>query len=349
MDLEESDYILETQADEKHYEWQLLVAQQWLRIDNDFVIETHYCQPGAKGMTINTIHGQVFIDFDKLQTTNSAMKVQRRSLLRQGQTEDVGWYYRDDQLWLEYGSQSTSVLSASVSSRDVERQFARNPQGSFSFTVGAIGYRLDFSTMSQINCNSGMRREVRRRPKFKSNTTGSLYATSGLLSASSSQLSDGGFRWEFMGDEGVWTEYQAHACSLDSAAIERQYQLDPRGQLSFRAGRFSYTLDFSAMHQVNDSVGTRRAVRRTADSQQISSGRDTPRWQFQDTGRIWKDYSKKSYGCSMSSQDIELQYQLNPSGTMTFTTMSFKYELNFAAMTQKNLSTTTTRSVRRLT
>ena len=53
-------------ADEKHYEWQLLVAQQWLRIDNDFVIETHYCQPGAKGMTINTIHGSVLVTFTYL-------------------------------------------------------------------------------------------------------------------------------------------------------------------------------------------------------------------------------------------------------------------------------------------
>lgn len=347
MELEEGDYLWGTPADEKHYEWQLLVGQQWLRIDNDLVIETHYCQPGAKRMTINTIHGPVVIDFDNLQTTNSAMKVQRRSFLPLGQTEDVGWYYRDDQLWLEYGSQSANVLSASVSSTDIERQFALNPQGSFSFTVGAIGYRLDFSTMSQTNCNSGMRRKVRRRPKLKSNT-GSLYATSGLLAASSSQLSGGGFKWEFMGDEGVWTEYQAHACSFDSAAIERQYQLDPRGQLRFRAGRFSYTLDFSAMHQVNDSIGTRRTVRRTADSQQNSSSRDTPRWQFQDIDGIWKDYSKNNHRCSMSSQDIELQYQLNPSGTTKFTTKSFNYELNFSAMTQRNLSTNTTRSVRRL-
>ena len=29
-------------------------------------------------------------------------------------------------------------------------------------------------------------------------------------SASSSQLTDGGYRWEFMGDEGIWTEYNAH-------------------------------------------------------------------------------------------------------------------------------------------
>ena len=51
----------------------------------------------------------VVIDFDNLQTTNSAMRVQRRSLLPPGQTEDVGWYYRDDQLWLEYGCQVRTV------------------------------------------------------------------------------------------------------------------------------------------------------------------------------------------------------------------------------------------------
>ncbi|XP_073336639.1 protein mono-ADP-ribosyltransferase PARP11-like [Pagrus major] len=103
------------------------------------------------------------------------------------------------------------------------------------------------------------------------------------------------------------------------------------------------------MHQVNDSIGTRRAVRRTADceSQQNSSS-GTPRWQFQDIGGIWKDYAKRNHRCSMSSQDIELQYQLNPSGTTKFSTKSFNYELNFSAMTQRNLSTATTRSVRRL-
>lgn len=64
-------------ADEKHYEWQLLVGQQWLRIDNDLVIETHYCQPGAKRMTINTIHGSVLVTFTYLfvwQTENLILK-----------------------------------------------------------------------------------------------------------------------------------------------------------------------------------------------------------------------------------------------------------------------------------
>uniref|UniRef100_A0A3P8SES3 WWE domain-containing protein n=1 Tax=Amphiprion percula TaxID=161767 RepID=A0A3P8SES3_AMPPE len=305
---------------------------------NDHVIETHYCQPGAKEITINTSHGQVFIDFDKLQTPNAALKVQRLSFLSQGQTEDVGWYFRDDQLWCEYGAQGSGRLSSSISSRDIELQFSLNPQGTFRFTVGSTGYSLDFSTMTQTNHITGLCRNVRRCPKLASNTE-SLSSTSVLPTASSSKLTDGGYKWEFMGDEGVWTEYQI--CSFDSAAIERQYQMNPQGQLHFMVKSFSYTLDFSSKN-----LGLNSYICYLCFHLHIMffSTSASPRWQFQDIGGTWMDYSK----CSISSQDIELQYQQNPSGTTTFTTKYFSYELNFSAMTQKNLSTTTTRPVRRL-
>ncbi|XP_071358314.1 protein mono-ADP-ribosyltransferase PARP12 isoform X2 [Trachinotus anak] len=243
MENEEEVGFQEAAASGKHYEWQLSNGRQWLKVDNDHVIETHYCQPGAKGIAINTTHGKVFIDFDKLQTQNTHLKVQRLSFIPQGQTEDVGWYFRDDQLWREYGAQGSNALSSSVSSRDVERQFAANPRGTFTFTVGSSSYRLDFSTMTQTNCITGLCRNVRRRPKFTS-STGSIYSTSVLPSASSSQLTDGGYKWEFMGDEGEWTEYQAYICSFDSNGIETQYQLNPRGLLHFKIKRYSYTLDF---------------------------------------------------------------------------------------------------------
>ncbi|KAK5848908.1 hypothetical protein PBY51_008594 [Eleginops maclovinus] len=327
----------------KHYEWQLSNGSQWLPIDNAHVIETHYCQPGAKGITINFGHVKVFIDFDKLQTQNADLKVQRLSSLSPGQTEDIGWYFRDDQLWREFGSQCSNMQSSSISSGDVERQFTLNPQGSFNFTVGSSRYSLDFSTNTQTNCVTGMRRDLRRRPKLASNTS------QNSTLASSSQLTVGGYRWEFMGEEGIWTEYKAHICSFDSTALESQYQLNPQGQLHFKIKRFSYTLDFSSMCQVNDNIGTWRAVRRTADSgnQQHSSLGTLPRWLFQDIDGIWTDYSNSK--SSISSQDIERQYQQTPSGSMKFTAKNFSYELNFSAMTQKNLSTTTTRSVRRLT
>lgn len=343
---EEMSHTRETSAHEKHYEWQLSNGQQWLPIDNDHVIETHYCQPGAKGITININHRQVSIDFDKLETLTPGLNVQRLGFLPQGQTENIGWYFRDDQLWREYGSQSSSMLSSSISSRDVEHQFNLNPRGTFSFTVGSTGYSLDFSTMTQTNCKTGLRRNVRRRPKFTSNTE-SPYSTPVSPPVSSSQLTDGSYKWEFLGDDGKWMEFKAHICSYDSAAIETEYQRNPQGQLHFKIKAYSYTLDFSRMCQVNDKIGTTRIVRRTAEdgSQQNSSAGTLPQWQFQDIGGVWQDYSKVS---SVSSQDIELQYQLNPSGTMRFTTNSYSYELNFSAMTQRNLSTHKTRAVRRL-
>lgn len=131
------------------------------------------------------LHRQVFIDFDKLHTLNAALKVQRLNFLPQGQTEDVGWYFRDDQLWLEYGAQvrkissinplssldfqgfhslnvlspplpqSSGMLASSISSRDVEHQFTLNRQGSFTFMVGSTSYRLDFSGrgyFSHLSC-----------------------------------------------------------------------------------------------------------------------------------------------------------------------------------------------------
>lgn len=36
-------------------------------------------------------------------------------------------------------------------------------------------------------------------------------------------------------------------CSFDSAAIERQYQLNKQGTLNFKINRYSYTLDFSGI------------------------------------------------------------------------------------------------------
>lgn len=123
------------------------------------------------------LHRQVFIDFDKLQTLNAAIRVQRLSFLTQGQAEEIGWYFRDDQLWREYGSQvrklstqmnqipvsrcehllsshlpqSSGMLTSSVSSREVERQFALNPLGSFKFTVGSTSYTLDFSGVTFLS------------------------------------------------------------------------------------------------------------------------------------------------------------------------------------------------------
>ncbi|KTF78570.1 hypothetical protein cypCar_00010237 [Cyprinus carpio] len=115
---------------------------------------------------------------------------------------------------------------------------------------------------------------------------------------------------------------------------------------------YIYIVFMSAgMYQVNNKYGTKRAVRRIASGiQQTNSTLSQAHWQFMDMDGQWKDYMKGgSQGhCSVSSQDIEVRYQQDSTGTMGFRAGRFSYELDFSGMTQTNLSTNTRRPVRRL-
>uniref|UniRef100_A0A3B3BHL9 WWE domain-containing protein n=1 Tax=Oryzias melastigma TaxID=30732 RepID=A0A3B3BHL9_ORYME len=294
----------------EYYEWQLMIKNRWLRIDGDHVIETHYCQPGAKGMTINTTKGKVFIDFDTLETSNKGVRVQRLSVLPPDQTEDVCWYFRDEHEWWEYGSRGPGT---SVSSRDIERHFTLYPQGNLRFTVGSNGYSLDFRTMTQMNLNTGLQRRIRRRPKF-TNSAG-LRSPPALLAGSTS-LSGGKPKWEFMDQYGKWTEYQKHNIPQCNWTTEHIYNFFPQ-----------ITVKPIKMVKKNN-----------ANANKLKKNQCLP---FKMTFGFNKQVS-------ISSEDIEVQFKRNPYGLLTFTTKKFKYELDFAAMTQRNLSTNTVRSVRRL-
>ncbi|XP_036431438.1 uncharacterized protein si:ch211-244b2.3 [Colossoma macropomum] len=337
-------------ASGNHYQWQLFAGQQWSQICNDHIIESHYCQPGARGMTIYTSLGSLHIDFDDMTVMGpfAGLSVRRQTFLSSNQSQEVGWYYKDNTYWCEYGSQGSSV-----NSHDLEQQYNSNPRGSFQFKVGSTAYKLDFSAMTQTNLSTSMIRKVRRRPKFNSivsaNSSSVAFASSSLSTLSLNPPT--AVTWEFIGDEGVWTEYQKPGSSLDSMDIEKHYQLNPQGQLNFTAGRYTYTLYFSGMYQINNTFGTKRHIRRTGGGNQPNnSALSQARWQFKDMDGCWKDYVKGSSrgSCTVSSQDIEAQYQQNSTGTMSFSTGKFSYQLDFSAMVQTNLSTNTRRLVRRL-
>ncbi|KAK1790563.1 hypothetical protein P4O66_014438 [Electrophorus voltai] len=334
----------------KPYEWHLFDGQQWSSICNDHIIESHYCQPGARGMTIDTHLGALYIDFDAMTVRGpfAGLGIRREMLLSHNQTQEVGWYFKDNSYWQEYGTQGTS----SVNSQTLEQWYNTNPEGSFQFTVGRSTYVIDFSAMTQTRRSTHVLRKVRRRPKFNS----SVFVNDSLFTDTPSPLSTSinssmGITWEFMGEEGIWTEYQKPGCSLDSIDIENQYQLNPHGQLTFTAGRYSYTLEFSEMFQINSTFGTKRHVRRTTgENHYNSSALSQIQWQYNDENGYWKDYVKGSArgSCTISSQDIERQYQQNSTGSMSFRTGRFNYILDFSAMIQTNMSTQTKRPVRRL-
>lgn len=342
-------------ASGNQFEWQLFNGREWVSILNDFVIEAHYCQPGANGITINLDMGPAYIDFDEMTVDSlDYFSIRRNTLLSYNQKEVMGWYYKDNHRWCEYGSQGSDGRSSLIKSDFIEQKYNSNPRGSVQFAVGTMSYKVDFTAMSQTNLSTHMSRKVRRRPKFNEVVTDSSIQNRSptLVSPSANPTNSSSQHiWEFMGDEGIWTEYQKPECSLDSAEIERLYQLNPQCQVSFTARRFSYTLYFSGMYQLNNKYGTKRAVRRIASGiQQTNSALPPAHWQFMDMDGQWKDYKKGgSRGhCSVSSQDIEAQYQQDSTGTLRFRAGRFNYELDFSDMTQTNLSTNTSRSVRRL-
>ncbi|XP_034168921.2 uncharacterized protein si:ch211-244b2.3 isoform X1 [Pangasianodon hypophthalmus] len=360
---QEDDYIAAHQqmnVSGNHYEWQLFDGQQWLQISNDYIIECNYCQPGAKGITIDTHMGSLYIDYDAMTISGpfAGLAVRRLSSVSHNQREDVGWYYRDNSYWCEYGVQGSSYSTSSISSQDLEQQYNSNPTGSFEFTAGNYSYSVNFPGMMQTNLSTYKQRKVRRRPKFNSivyvNSLNTYEPSTSTInpfpSATPSVNPFTGVIWQFMGDEGIWTDYQKPDSSLDSMDIERHYQSNPQGQLAFTARHYSYTLYFNGMYQINMTYKTRRAIRRICANGNSSSTLCQVRWQFKDMDGRWKDFvkGKGSGKCTVSSQEIEMHYQQDRAGTIRYSSAKFNYQLDFSAMTQTNLSTGMRRLVRRV-
>ncbi|KAK3544632.1 hypothetical protein QTP86_019125 [Hemibagrus guttatus] len=344
----------------KQYEWQLFDGRTWLPIINDHLIESNYCQPGAKGITIVTRLGSLYINFDGMTISGpfQCLAVRRLSSLSHNQRENVGWYFRDKNYWSEYGIQGSSNHMSSISSQDIEQQYNSNPTGSFRFTTGKYTYVLNFSAMMQTNLSTQKQRKVRRRPKFNSvvhvyNSLNTSEPSTSTINpfplAPPSVSSSTTVAWQFMGDEGMWTDYQKPGSSLDSMDIEREYLRNPHGQLAFTAGRYSYSLYFNGMYQINLTYKTKRAVQRISVDQS-SSTLCQACWQYKDMDGSWKDFVKGTGKgkCSVSIQEIEMQYQQNSAGVIYYNSEQFRYMLAFSEMTQTNLSTGKRRPVRRV-
>ncbi|KAG7456226.1 hypothetical protein MATL_G00249490 [Megalops atlanticus] len=353
----------------QRYQWQLSDRQVWRPIENDHVIETHYCQPGATGITLFTSNfGRIFIDFDKMEVCGAQLDVRRQTFLAHDEKQEFGWYYNDNRRWYEYGSQGSSSSKASVTSSDVEQQYSTTPQGSMQFRVGHMSYSISFTAMTQRNLTTSMSRRVRRRPKFNSILKINSPAVPPLLQ--NAAPIGGGWKWQFMADEGVWTNYISPDCSVDSDEIERRYQRNPQDQVKFTSSIFSYTLDFTGMFQTNDHTGTKRSVRRIpADGQPtpLSLPRfvfpslirpstapptlslpppDGCTWEFMADEGVWTEYQTPN--SSVGSVEIERAYQLNPQGQIKFTASGFSYTLDFTGMYQVNDIFGTKRAVRRI-
>ncbi|XP_069048920.1 protein mono-ADP-ribosyltransferase PARP12-like [Lepisosteus oculatus] len=179
--------------------------------------------------------------------------------------------------------------------------------------------------------------------------------------------------WYCHGKQG-WTLYgekgpKGKSAPVKSSRIEKEFQKKPGRSFTFTCGQTKYEIDFREMKQVNMATGhKRRIVRRpqfilppkkgkknkslesSLQQLRVSPRSTTPVWQFEgDSGR-WYNFKHRSgtnSECSVSSADIEAQFQRNQVGSMNFQAGGFQYSLNFSDMTQTNLTSTKKRRIRR--
>ncbi|KAJ8381952.1 hypothetical protein SKAU_G00027300 [Synaphobranchus kaupii] len=148
---------------------------------------------------------------------------------------------------------------------------------------------------------------------------------------------------------------------VTTSRIEKEFQKSQTGSLKFAIDKTEYQINFRGMCQNNLANGRKRDVaRRPRFKMPQDRGRlpsafkglnvSSHTWEFEGDGGKWYIYKhrkKTDTEASISSADIEAQYQRNPGGSMNFTVSGQRYTLNFSDMTQTNLASLKVRRVRR--
>nr|XP_046152831.1 protein mono-ADP-ribosyltransferase PARP12 isoform X1 [Oncorhynchus gorbuscha] len=168
--------------------------------------------------------------------------------------------------------------------------------------------------------------------------------------------------WFYSSGKG-WTKYgekdsKGNPGPIQSSEIEKKFQLNRNGSLTFNIGSDIFEIRFRQMRQVSGKR-KRKVVRRpkyqppqsgnligrvTSAFQRVKMSpvgqSESPEWQFGGKSGRWYTFK--------DSADIEDQYQKDFNGSMSLTVNGQAYKLDFSAMKQTNQSTRATRNIRRV-
>ncbi|KAF7694104.1 protein mono-ADP-ribosyltransferase PARP12 [Silurus meridionalis] len=232
--------------------------------------------------------------------------------------------------------------------QDVENDYILEAQFSRPYTKGITIYNtpcgalsIDFTRM-RILKKTNLR--VRRRGSRKSN-----------------------WLWYYRETDG-WREFgkkdaQGNSSPVNSSMLESEFKKNSCGTLQFIIDSSNYEIRFKDMCQKNLSTGHKRKIRRRPkfDSPQaegvntvtnklksmLTSSKKAPLWQFSGRRGNWHNFSSQG-SCSVSSEDIEQEFQRNHQGSMSFNVNGDQFILDFSQMIQTNVKTKATRNIRRV-
>uniref|UniRef100_A0A8C5C6J8 Poly (ADP-ribose) polymerase family, member 12b n=1 Tax=Gadus morhua TaxID=8049 RepID=A0A8C5C6J8_GADMO len=153
------------------YKWEVWKGGAWCDLRHMEEIELAYCDPEARKSPgsrpvdfLTMTQGSRSLPVRRLSTVSSVTKPPHYTL-----TTEWVWYYRDNhRSWVEYGQPDSGQRTTSVTSRDLEQAYQKNPFNKVPIMKGFRKYLLSFKDMYQWNQALDTRRPVRRRPRFLS-------------------------------------------------------------------------------------------------------------------------------------------------------------------------------------
>ncbi|XP_067345703.1 protein mono-ADP-ribosyltransferase PARP12 isoform X1 [Channa argus] len=240
----------------RKYQWQLDDGSGWRDIENDHIIEAQYCLPHTKSIKIyNTPHGAVSIDYNRMRVRGKNLSVRR---LDDGTTTWV-WYCTLRHKWREYGDKDSKGNTGPVTSSDIEKRFQSNPEDSFAFSIGSENLEIKFREMQQVGKKRN--RKVTRRPVYRQPA---IRVVPQVTRAFQNMSVANKPQWEFEGGNGRWHMFKHRngTCSVSNDDIERSYQQNRSGHMTFTVNAQTYNLDFGAMIQTNLATKKTRKIRR---------------------------------------------------------------------------------------
>ncbi|XP_062239289.1 uncharacterized protein LOC133949119 isoform X1 [Platichthys flesus] len=148
------------------YHWQLMcsLTDMWVSISPRFqvLLERSYCDAAQEVVSIEDGHVSCTVFFESMELDELSRYggVRRLSNSDRNPYFPSRWkiYWLNDSGWEEYKKDVSELLMKTVAELEPE----------CSFFMGLQEYKLDFTTMTQTHVSTGLQREVRCRPVFRS-------------------------------------------------------------------------------------------------------------------------------------------------------------------------------------
>ncbi|XP_062239290.1 protein mono-ADP-ribosyltransferase TIPARP-like isoform X2 [Platichthys flesus] len=161
------------------YHWQLMcsLTDMWVSISPRFqvLLERSYCDAAQEVVSIEDGHVSCTVFFESMELDELSRYggVRRLSNSDRNPYFPSRWkiYWLNDSGWEEYKKDVSELLMKTVAELEPE----------CSFFMGLQEYKLDFTTMTQTHVSTGLQREVRCRPVFRSPESMQPYLQTGIL------------------------------------------------------------------------------------------------------------------------------------------------------------------------